>query len=150
MKPWQVEGISADDKYDIEEYADMMKNFANAAEEGNLDQVKHGLSIGAEINSLGERWTGWTALHHAADAGHLHVVQYLLDQGADKNRIALDYSNFTPLHMAVSKRHYEVVDLLLKSGVDTEMYTNTGCCGTALHLSASLGNFPYFPKYQQE
>jgi len=43
--------------------------------------------------------------------------------------------------MAVSKRYYEIVDLLLKSGVDTEMITNTGCCGTALHLAASLGDY---------
>ena len=40
MKPWEVEGISTDDKYDIEEYADMMKAFTQAATEGNLEQVK--------------------------------------------------------------------------------------------------------------
>ena len=39
MKPWEVEGISTDDKYDIEEYADMMKAFTTAATEGNLEQV---------------------------------------------------------------------------------------------------------------
>ena len=39
MKPWEVEGISTDDKYDIEEYAEMMKAFALAATEGNLEQV---------------------------------------------------------------------------------------------------------------
>ena len=39
MKPWEVEGISTDDKYDIEEYADMMKAFTAAATEGNLEQV---------------------------------------------------------------------------------------------------------------
>ena len=40
MKPWEVEGISTDDKYDIEEYADMMKAFTQAATDGNLEQVK--------------------------------------------------------------------------------------------------------------
>ena len=39
MKPWEVEGISTDDKYDIEEYANMMKAFTAAATEGNLEQV---------------------------------------------------------------------------------------------------------------
>ena len=69
--------------------------------------MKYGLSIGAEINSLGERWTGWTALHHAADAGQVEVVEYLLEHGADRDRISLDYSNHTALHFAVIKRHYE-------------------------------------------
>lgn len=39
MKSWQAEGLSADEKYDIEEYADMMKAFTNAATEGDLEQV---------------------------------------------------------------------------------------------------------------
>ena len=39
MKPWDAEGLSNDDKYDIEEYATMMKNFGDAATEGNLEQV---------------------------------------------------------------------------------------------------------------
>ena len=66
-------------------------------------EVVRGLEAGAEINSLGERWTGWTALHHAADAGHCAVVRLLLERGADKDRPALDYSAHTPLHMAVAK-----------------------------------------------
>ena len=40
MKPWEAEGLSNDDKYDFEEYATMMKNFGDAATEGNLEQVK--------------------------------------------------------------------------------------------------------------
>ena len=74
MRSWEVEGLSIDDKYEIEEFSDIMKNFADAATQGDLEQVetiletgdssmlnskvKHGLSIGAEINSLGEKWTG--------------------------------------------------------------------------------------------
>ena len=41
--------------------------------------------------------------------------------------------------MAVSKKHYNVISVLLEAGVDTEMFTATGCCGTALHLAASFG-----------
>jgi len=141
MKPWQEEGISSDDKFEFEEYSAMQKMLVDAVDEGNLDQVKHALSIGAEINSLGERWTGWSAIHHAADHGHEHLVKYLLDNGADKNRITLDYSNYTALHMAVSKKHYNVISVLLEAGVDTEMFTATGCCGTALHLAASFADF---------
>ena len=70
--------------------------------------MKRGLTLGAEINSLGEKWTGWTALHHAADAGQEEVVRFLLDQGADTDRLSLDYAAHTALHLAVSKRHYQV------------------------------------------
>jgi hypothetical protein len=101
--------------------------------------VKQGLSAGADINGLGEKWTGWTALHHAADAGHAEIVQYLLTEGADKDRITLDYSSYTALHLAVSKLHIEVVKVLLAAGADAELYTATGCCGTAFHLASSMG-----------
>ena len=39
-----------------------------------------------------------------------------------------------------SKRHYEVCELLLAAGADPELHTATGCCGTALHLAAALGD----------
>ena len=102
--------------------------------------MKRGLTLGAEINSLGEKWTGWTALHHAADAGQVEVVKFLLDQGADLDRISLDYAAHTALHLAVSKRHYEVVSVLLAGGADPDLYTATGCCGTALHLASALAD----------
>ena len=34
-----LEGLSIDEKYEIEEYRDMMKDFAMAATEGKLEQV---------------------------------------------------------------------------------------------------------------
>merc|ERR1711872_38187 len=128
-----LEGLTIDEKYEIEEYRDMMKAFAGAAAEGNLDQVKAGLAGGADINGLGEKWTGWTALHSAADAGQAEVVKFLLAEGADIDRITLDYSSYTALHLAV-------VEVLLAAGADTELYTATGCCGTAFHLAASMGD----------
>ena len=39
-----LEGLSIDEKYEIEEYRDMMKAFAAAATEGNLDQVSEVLT----------------------------------------------------------------------------------------------------------
>ena len=33
-----------------------------------------------------------------------------------------------------------MVTLLLSAGADTELYTATGCCGTALHLAAALAD----------
>ena len=101
--------------------------------------MRAGLAGGADINGLGEKWTGWTALHSAADAGQAEVVRFLLAEGADIDRITLDYSSYTALHLAVSKLHLEVVEVLLAAGADTELYTATGCCGTAFHLAASMG-----------
>jgi len=135
-----LEGLSIDEKYEIEEYRDMMKAFADAAAEGNLEQVKAGLTAGADINGLGEKWTGWTALHSAADSGHPEIVQYLLGEGADIDRITLDYSSYSSLHLAVSKLHIETVKVLLAAGADTELYTATGCCGTTFHLASSMGD----------
>ena len=39
-----LEGLSIDEKYEIEEYRDMMKAFAAAATEGNLDQASEVLT----------------------------------------------------------------------------------------------------------
>ena len=39
MKSWEVEGLSIDDKYEIEEFRVIMKDFADAATEGNLEEV---------------------------------------------------------------------------------------------------------------
>ena len=39
MRSWEAEGLSIDDKYEIEEYRVIMKDFADAATEGNLQQV---------------------------------------------------------------------------------------------------------------
>merc|ERR1712215_113116 len=135
-----LEGLTIDEKYEVEEYREMMKAFAAAATEGSLDQVKAGLGAGADINGLGEKWTGWTALHHAADAGHADVVAYLLKEGADKDMTTLDYSSYTALHLAVSKLHVDAAKVLLDAGADSELYTATGCCGTAFHLASSLGD----------
>merc|ERR1712025_1516056 len=105
-----------------------------------VKQVRAGLAGGADINGLGEKWTGWTALHSAADAGQAEVVKFLLAEGADIDRITLDYSSYSALHLAVSKLHLAVVEVLLVAGADTELYTATGCCGTAFHLAASMGD----------
>lgn len=132
-------GLTIDEKYEIEEYRDMMKAFADAATVGDLDQVKHGLAIGADLDGLGEKWTGWTALHAAADNQQAHVVKWLLDQGADKDKITLDYCEYTALHLAVSKTDYETVKYLLDAGVDTEKYTASD--GLApLHMAAARGD----------
>jgi len=56
------------------------------------------------------------------------------------NYCTLDYSDSSPLHLAVTKLHLEVVKVLLSAGADTELWTATGCCGTALHLAAAIAD----------
>ena len=45
MRSWEVEGLSIDDKYEIEEFSDIMKNFADAATQGDLEQVETNLEM---------------------------------------------------------------------------------------------------------
>ena len=40
----------------------------------------------------------------------------------------------------LTPRPWQVVSALLSAGADTELYTATGCCGTALHLAAALAD----------
>ena len=40
-----MEGLSIDDKYEIEEFRDIMKNFADAATQGDLEQVETNLEM---------------------------------------------------------------------------------------------------------
>jgi ankyrin repeat protein len=131
---------SIEEKYEDETYRDLMKAFAAAAAVGDLPGLEAGLAAGADIDGLGEKWTGWTALHGAADAGQVEAVQLLLKRGANVNYCTLDYSDSSPLHLAVTKLHLGVVLALLAGGADTELWTATGCCGTALHLAAAIGD----------
>ena len=48
-----------------------LQEFALAAALGDLPGLERGLQGGADIDGLGEKWSGWTALHSAADAGQV-------------------------------------------------------------------------------
>ena len=43
-------------------------------------------------------------------------------------------------HLGLTPPPWQVVSALLSAGADTELYTATGCCGTALHLAAALAD----------
>ena len=53
------------------------------------------------------------------------IPQVLLSAGADTD----DYLDF---HLPLQ--------VLLSAGADTELWTATGCCGTALHLAAAIAD----------
>lgn len=62
-----MEGLSIDDKYEIEEFRDIMKNFADAATQGDLEQVETILETGDwrqfNVEFKGEAW----AVHRGRD-----------------------------------------------------------------------------------
>ena len=47
----KLEGLSIDEKYEIEEYREMMKAFAAAAAEGDLDQVSGGPQTASNVSA---------------------------------------------------------------------------------------------------
>jgi len=136
-----------------------------AAEKGNLADVKRHLARGAAVNAraaVGER----TPLHDAAAGGHMDVVEYLVRKGADVNArgkrdisplirffranpetknlvqsiIAEDSDkdgNDTPLHWAAERGHMDVVKYLIAAGADVNAKNSQGM--TALHWTAILG-----------
>ena len=88
----------------------------NAAQNGNLNQVKELLNQGVPVNS--RNGAGWTPLHEAAFSGHLSVVQELLRRGAHVNPRA--QFGYTPLHVAAFSRrpHPRIVHALIKAGAN--------------------------------
>ena len=82
-----------------------------AADNGQVSEVKELLAKGAEVNAK-DKYTGWRPLHLAATFGHLDVVKELLSKGAEVN--AKDKDGKTPLHLAAQNGHLDVVKELLK------------------------------------
>ena len=72
---------------------DLNYALVEAAEKGDLNQVKELLEQGADVNSNG--LYGYKALGEAAGKGHVGVVHFLLEQKADVN--GLDSLNYTAL-----------------------------------------------------
>ena len=58
-----MEGLSIDDKYEIEEFRDIMKNFADAATQGDLEQVETNLETQFNVEFIGEA----RAVHRGRD-----------------------------------------------------------------------------------
>lgn len=85
----------------------------DAAEKGEVDEVRRLLERGADIHSRDKFRE--TALHYAAENGHLEVVKVLLSWGADRD--LLDSTRRTPLACCRQRRrrqHEEVERVLLE------------------------------------
>ena len=85
-----------------------------AAWSGDLEQVKHVVTAGADVNwadSIGE-----TALFGASAWGHAAVVRCLLMLGANPNLQNQD--GVTPLHWAASHGNVDTIRALVEAGAD--------------------------------
>lgn len=111
------------------------KQLLEAAQSGNLEQVKKALTAGANINAKDKYQ--WTALHHASShGGDIEVVKELISAKAIID--STDEWKMTPLHW-VTKNNYNnnddvVIRALIeaKANVDAVGYNNW----TALHYAA--------------
>ncbi len=81
----------------------------NAAQTGDLDEVKAAIEAGADVNSK-TRYSA-TALSFAAEKGHLEIVKFLIENGADPN-VQDTFYKATPLTWANYQNHKEVAKYL--------------------------------------
>jgi len=104
---------------------------ADAAERGDLEEVRALLRQGADVNTA--QSDGMTALHWAARNNDVEIVKTLLYAGATF-RATTRLGGYTPLHLASRGGHTEAAELILAAGADPDVFTSTGV--TALHFAA--------------
>ena len=108
---------------------------ADAAERGDLNQVKALIKQGADVNVA--QGDGMTPLHWAAEHGDAAMTEALLKAHA-KVAAATRIGNYTPLHLASRGGYAAVVSDLLNAGADANAATLSGA--TPLHLAAAAGS----------
>lgn len=105
-----------------------------AAEAGNVDEVRKQLTSGINPNSR-TLWYRVTPLHRAAAYGRVRIVKLLLENGAEVN--IRNEGGETPLHYAARHGHVSVMKILLEYGADPAQ-KGTGC-GTPMQWAAGNG-----------
>lgn len=125
-----------DDKKDIN------LKLLEAAENGNIDQVKIFLEKGADVNTKNKH--GDTVLMRASREGHSGVVKYLIEKGADVNHVQKGgYAN-TALYAAVlHPNNSEVIKILVNAGanINQRSYYNLFPGRTPLYEAVLGGNY---------
>ena len=99
-----------------------------AAENGDLADVKRHLKRGADVNARDN--FGETPLFLAVFKGHKDVAELLIAKGAMVNIKAKN--NATPLHYAAMQGHTDVAELLIAKGADVNVKNQRGLTPLAL------------------
>ncbi|MBE33769.1 hypothetical protein CL647_06800, partial [bacterium] len=98
------------------------KQLLEAAESGDISEVKNLLDRGADVDAKGRY--GWTALYLATKYNHVKTVQLLLNSEADVN--ARNNNGSTALHRAVYENNVKIVQLLLDNRADVNARNKYG------------------------
>ena len=106
----------------------------DAAARGDIDQMKHLLAAGAQIDAPGPH--GITPLVSAARAGAVDAIPVLVQLGADPN-LRAGVNDWTPLMHAIHKNQAGSVRALLDAGADIHGRSRNG--ETALMMAAGYG-----------
>ena len=114
-----------------------------AANSGDVEEVKRHLSAGADFNAADEQAQG--ALTRAAYWGHEEIVRLLLDAGVNPN--IATHSGRTALHEAAFWGHTGVVELLLAAGADFSSLDAKG--RSPIHEALEWKNTPTMALFQQ-
>ena len=105
-----------------------------AATEGNIEEVKHLLETGVNINSTNN--DGETALMKAAQNGHIEIVKMLIEKGADVN-FKDKYGSTALMKTSRHLGNAETAKVLLDHGADVNAKSKFG----ATALMAACGYF---------
>jgi hypothetical protein len=108
----------------------------DAAQVGNLDDVKTLLKDHPDLVFNKDTNRGWTPLHWAAEKGYKDLAEFLLANQAEVD--ATTYNGQTPLHMAANRGYHDMVELLLEHNAKINAKDNDG--ETPLHLAAVGGH----------
>lgn len=84
--------------------------FLQAAERGDVGEIKRLASIGADIHTLGE-----AALYRAVFNSHTALARFFCEQGVSVSR-----DDNLPILMAALRDDVDMVDLLIKYGADVD------------------------------
>ena len=109
-------------------------NIIEAAENGNLEELKKLIKSGADVNAKNEY--GNTALIYAAWNGHTDCLSALIVAGADVN--AKNNDGYTALTLAARDGQTDCVAVLISAGADVNAKNDDG--NTALILAACMGH----------
>jgi uncharacterized protein len=112
-------------------------DFLNAAESGNLSEIKRLTNEGMDVN-VRRAPGGRTALMKASQNGNVDVVRFLLRKGANVDIVG-GRSGKTALIRASEKGHWEIVEALLMAQAQVNA-RGKGSGKTALMAAVEHGN----------